>query len=55
MQTLCVLHRHNRRGEGSWYPERILTAPQAPPRDRPAARRPGRSRPDDGPGIDTLA
>ncbi len=20
MQTLCVLHRHNRRGAGSWYP-----------------------------------
>lgn len=24
IQTLCVLHRYNRRGPASWYPERIL-------------------------------
>ena len=39
MQTLCVLHRYNRRGPESWYPERILAMPDrpqrapAPPRD----------------------
>jgi len=29
MQTLCVLHRYNHRGPGSWYPEIILAAPDA--------------------------
>jgi len=29
MQTLCVLHRYNKRGTGSWYPEQILAAPEA--------------------------
>ncbi len=27
MQTLCALHRHNRRGPGTWYPDRLLAAP----------------------------
>jgi len=45
-QTLCVLHRYNRGGPGSWYPSRLLavgspkaetrpgqpTSPQPPPR-----------------------
>jgi len=42
-QTLCVLHRYNRRGGSSWYPSRILAAPQpnAPPKRarRPAPRK----------------
>lgn len=33
METLCVLHRFNRRGPGAWYPDRIYAAPDA--------RRPG--------------
>jgi len=33
-QTLCVLHRYNRRGPASWYPERILAMRQ-PKRRRP--------------------
>jgi len=28
MQTLCVLHRHNRGGSDSWYPAEILAAPE---------------------------
>jgi hypothetical protein len=28
MQTLCALHRYNRMGKGSWYPVRILAAPE---------------------------
>ena len=24
MQTLCALHRYNRRGKGSWFPQTIL-------------------------------
>jgi len=32
MQTLCVLHRYNRRGPASWYPEKILAV-------RPRGRR----------------
>ena len=31
MQTLCVLHRYNKRGPGSWYPEVILTSPPTNP------------------------
>ena len=25
-QTLCVLHRYNRKGAGSWYPESVRFA-----------------------------
>ncbi len=32
MQTLCILHRYNRRGPASWYPYRILAARE--PRSR---------------------
>jgi hypothetical protein len=36
MQTLCVLHRYNRRGPASWYPEKIaavrLRGRRSPPR-----------------------
>ena len=46
MQTLCVLHRYNRGGPGSWYPARILALPEkkakaksTPPRKRPAGGR----------------
>ncbi len=35
-ETLCVLHRYNRRGPLSWYPERILA--MRPPRRRRPAR-----------------
>jgi len=28
MQTLCVLHRYNRRGPESWYPEKVLAMPE---------------------------
>lgn len=28
METLCALHRHNRRGPGTWYPDRLLAAPE---------------------------
>jgi hypothetical protein len=27
-QTLCALHRHNRRGPHSWVPERIFCMPE---------------------------
>lgn len=40
MQTLCVLHRYNRRGPGSWYPQQVLAAPvcasRAPRKAKPA-------------------
>jgi hypothetical protein len=36
MQTLCVLHRHNRRGPGSWYPTGVWAM-------RGGAGRPARS------------
>jgi len=35
MQTLCVLHRFNRRGPASWYPERVLAMPRPAPRAEP--------------------
>jgi hypothetical protein len=28
MQTLCALHRYNRGGPGSWYPDRIYAMPE---------------------------
>ena len=41
MQTLCVLHRFNRRGPDSWYPERILALPpRRPRRPRPKPKPP---------------
>jgi len=40
MQTLCVLHRYNRRGPESWYPERILAMP--PRRRRPPRKARGK-------------
>jgi len=36
MQTLCALHRYNRGGPGTWYPARVLAAPE---RQTPAQRR----------------
>ena len=36
-ETLCALHRFNRRGAGTWYPDRIGAMPERKqPRDRPA-------------------
>jgi len=40
-ETLCALHRYNRRGAGTWFPDRVwaLPAPRAAPnagRPRPA-------------------
>jgi hypothetical protein len=40
MQTLCVLHRYNRRGGGSWYPAQILAMPRGPRRKRRTSRTP---------------
>ena len=37
MQTLCALHRYNRRGIGSWYPIGIWAVPDPPKRRRTAA------------------
>jgi hypothetical protein len=28
METLCALHRFNRGGPGTWFPGRVLAAPQ---------------------------
>ena len=36
MQTLCALHRYNRRGVGSWYPTGIFAMPERRPSSRPA-------------------
>lgn len=38
MQTLCALHRYNRLGKGSWYPERILAAPEPSTANKQAPR-----------------
>ena len=37
MQTLCVLHRHNRLGKRSWYPECILALADAQPKSTTSA------------------
>jgi len=36
MQTLCILHCHNRRGPNSWYPSELLA-----PANRKHRRRAG--------------
>lgn len=28
METLCALHRYNRRGPGTWYPDKVMIMPQ---------------------------
>jgi hypothetical protein len=51
MQTLCALHRFNRNRTASWYPERILAAPQSRPR-RPGPRhQPNRMRANNPTGL----
>jgi|GEM_PF-1748169 len=42
-QTLCVLHRFNRRGPETWFPDRVLALaePATPRRPRPAPPTPG--------------
>lgn len=40
-ETLCALHRYNRRGHGTWYPDRVWTLPSpsnAPSRGQNAAK-----------------
>ena len=27
-QTLCALHRYNRRGPGTWFPDRVFALPE---------------------------
>ncbi|MBS3733452.1 MAG: hypothetical protein KGY99_00805 [Phycisphaerae bacterium] len=34
MQTLCALHRYNRRGPGTWYPDHVRAAREPAPRGR---------------------
>jgi len=51
MQTLCVLHRHNRGGPDSWHPSEVLAA--APSTRRRRRRRP--PAPAAGEGVDLLA
>ncbi|MDP6546010.1 MAG: hypothetical protein QGH60_18675 [Phycisphaerae bacterium] len=37
-ETLCALHRFNRRGAGTWYPDQIRAMPERKQtRDRPTA------------------
>ena len=52
MQTLCVLHRYNRRGAGSWYPSRLLAAPEKQTQPN-SVRRPRVPRPKQAEGDDT--
>jgi hypothetical protein len=55
MQTLCVLHRFNRRGPDSWYPSEVLAAPDARRPRRGTARGPGRGRRRRDGDLDVLA
>ncbi|MFP4354842.1 MAG: hypothetical protein ACLFUJ_06920 [Phycisphaerae bacterium] len=43
-QTLCALHRYNRRGQGTWYPDRLYAMGQVAARPaNPQARRHNRN------------
>ncbi len=48
-QTLCALHRYNRRGRGTWYPDRVFAMPARP---GPSAGRAGRDVPASGAPMD---
>ena len=56
-QTLCVLHRYNRRGAGSWHPWRIMAPqPRGSATSRPREKRSSSIRPQsgEGDGLDLL-
>lgn len=54
MQTLCVLHRHSRRGERSWFPSKVVALPSpAKRRNAPVAKR-GPDRRTSGGDLDML-
>ena len=55
MQSLCALHRHNRSGPSSWYPEKIVADRHGQDKPRPPRPRetPGRDS-DDDTGLDVL-
>lgn len=38
-ETLCALHRHNRRGPATWYPSKVLAMTQPHPPKKPANRK----------------
>jgi len=41
-QTLCALHRYNRRGPGTWYPDSVQAMPESPtPRRQPPDQQTG--------------
>jgi len=42
-ETLCALHRYNRRGPGTWYPDSVQAMPErsAVKRQRPGPRTDG--------------
>ena len=43
-QTLCVLHRYNNRGQGSWYPEIVLAYSREPDSLQQTGANPGSMR-----------
>jgi len=48
-QTLCALHRHNRGGARTWFPENVVPLPQA--QRAPAGRRAREHAPESGDGA----
>jgi len=40
MQTLCALHRYNRRAPGTWYPDKIVASRDVPTPAQKPARQP---------------
>jgi len=54
VQTLCVLHRHNRGGPGSWYPDKVLADRHGTDKPRPPRPGPAPADGDDGASVDLL-
>ena len=53
-ETLCALHRFNRRGPGTWYPDQLRAMREAKPRRRRPTEACGRNKSNGNSSFDQL-
>ena len=51
VETLCALHRFNRRGPGTWYPNELRAIPERKPRRQRPTRPGGQDKNCDGKNL----